>query len=91
MCCWVGSSSVLVELSQGVLHFSLEVLVVLGTLHEAVSEAGLLVRKKLVLRQTGKAVGVTLLHGGSCHLVVELVLELVGEHGQVEGTCVGRH
>ena len=71
------------ELSDGVSHFVLEVLVELGAFDEAVPEAGFLVGQQLILIQADQASGMALVHRCSSQLVLELFLELVGEDVQI--------
>ena len=74
-----------VELSDGVSHFVLEVLVELGAFDEAIPEAGFLVGQQLILVQADQASGMALVHRGSSQFVLELLLELVGKDVQIVG------
>ena len=74
-----------VELSDGVSHFVLEVLVELGAFDEAIPEAGFLVGQQLILVQADQASGMALVHRGSSQFVLELLLELVRKDVQIVG------
>ena len=58
-------------------------LVELGALDEAVSEASFLVIEELFLIKGDEAACMTLLHGGSSQFVLELVLELIAEDCEI--------
>ena len=64
--------------------FILEELLELETLNKAVAEASLLCGQKLVGLERQEAVLSALGHGGGCLIVVELFLQVLCNHLQVE-------
>ena len=76
------------KLSQSVLDLVVEVLVELGTLHEAVSKTSLLMRQQFLLIQTDNARSMALFHGFGSHLMVELILKLTSKHCKVEASAL---
>ena len=67
----------IIELSKSVADLVFEMLVILGTLHEAVSETCFFMSKELALVNTDHATVMALGHNMLGHFVLELALEFI--------------
>ena len=80
-----------VNLSQGISHLFLKMLIELCAFDEAVSETGLLVSQQLVLRKADDAASMAFFHCVRGHFVLELIFKFITKDCEVEASVLSRH